>query len=276
MSYTIVKCDVRGTVFRTTLATLSSHGENKISKIVKKNAVMNHANIFFDRDPVIFRYVLNYLCGYKHFLPDVRSELKMLSEDAEFYEINELRDNINKLLESPEMYHDIFAPDYQKDIQHADDCQCEDDIMCEAFDHPDDCDCLPCRDSRYYNIHDGKHHPECTCLQRGGTECTSVASLESNDDDEDINSYSDVIKTITDSDNKPILAGKSEIEIPVTSLPPGMGQMPNLGALFQTLSSLKDNVGPDSSSKTSLESQQMLADLQGMAKMLTDSLGKMN
>jgi len=268
MSHTTINCNIRGTEFLTTLATVSSHGENKIFKMATENAVINHAEIFFDRDPVIFRYILNYLCGYKHFLPDVRSELKMLSEDAEFYEINELKDEVNKLLKSPKMFKDIFASDYQEDIQsnpHADDCvceMCEDNEICEVFSHADDCNCIPCRDSRYYHTHNGQHHPECTCLQRGGTECTSVVT------EEDINSYDDVVKTITDNDNDNDESSGKE-----------MGQMPNLGALFKTLSSLKNNIGQNSSDESSgipVESEKMLADLQGMTKMLTDTLSKMN
>ena len=96
----VVKLNVGGHVYYTTVDTLSGRGENMLTAMLKhpNPAKMIDGAYFIDRDPEIFRWLLLYFRG-SNILPLRNStELWLLKEEAEYFAIDELSTRIQHIL----------------------------------------------------------------------------------------------------------------------------------------------------------------------------------
>jgi hypothetical protein len=99
-----IKLDVGGTLFATNLTTLTSHKDSFFAGLFSGRWTLHKTSddaIFIDRDPSVFRYILNYLRGQKIDFRDLSVEqLENLFEDAEYYQLPELRALTEEVLKS--------------------------------------------------------------------------------------------------------------------------------------------------------------------------------
>ncbi len=99
----MLKLNVGGTMFTTTLDTLSKY-ESFFSSLVRFN---DKNEYFIDRDPTHFRYILNYLRGSSA-IPENLQTLYELKAEADFYCLQEMVENINlKITMSSNHLHSI-------------------------------------------------------------------------------------------------------------------------------------------------------------------------
>lgn len=97
----LIKLNVGGTIYCTTEETLTNRGFSMLSAMVSHNnpAQMIDDAYFIDRDPVTFRWLLNYLRG-SNILPCRKSpDLWLLREEAEYFAVDGLSRSIQHLLE---------------------------------------------------------------------------------------------------------------------------------------------------------------------------------
>lgn len=96
----VVKLNVGGTVYLTTIETLTNRGENMLTALIKHQnpAQMIDGGYFIDRDPLVFRWILLYFRG-SNILP-LRSstELWLLREEAEYFAVDGLLTRIQHIL----------------------------------------------------------------------------------------------------------------------------------------------------------------------------------
>ena len=94
----IVHLNVGGWVFCTTRETLAS-SNSFFSGLVVHDAGCTHGDqvheFFIDRDPMYFRYILNWLRGVR-FLPDDDSALHELSFEADYYSMEDMLTSIRQ------------------------------------------------------------------------------------------------------------------------------------------------------------------------------------
>eukprot|EP01095_Lingulamoeba_sp_RSL-Kostka_P012166 TRINITY_DN477_c2_g1_i1.p1 TRINITY_DN477_c2_g1~~TRINITY_DN477_c2_g1_i1.p1 ORF type:complete len:288 (+),score=62.59 TRINITY_DN477_c2_g1_i1:35-865(+) len=93
-----VKLDVGGKLFSTSMSTLLSQSDTFFSKLFSGDfdiMYQEDGSIFIDRDPIVFRYILNFLRGYCFDIESVSTQdLNWLYEDAKFYQIKKLEEKI--------------------------------------------------------------------------------------------------------------------------------------------------------------------------------------
>ncbi|GAB6025704.1 hypothetical protein CHUAL_011687 [Chamberlinius hualienensis] len=86
-----VHIDVGGTIYTSSLETLTKHPESKLAKMfngsipIVLDSLKQH--YFIDRDGKMFRHILNFLRSNHLCLPDNFEELELLMEEAKFYDI---------------------------------------------------------------------------------------------------------------------------------------------------------------------------------------------
>jgi len=96
----LIKLNIGGCIFWTTDETLASRGSNMLSVMIRHEnpARLIDGAYFIDRDPKIFRWVLNYLRG-SNVLPDKESpKFAMMREEAEYFSIDPLLFKIKHIL----------------------------------------------------------------------------------------------------------------------------------------------------------------------------------
>ncbi|OON18896.1 K+ channel tetramerization domain protein, partial [Opisthorchis viverrini] len=97
----VLTLNVGGTLYTTTRTTLEHNPDSYLAKLLTNSSALrdvNH-NLFIDRDPSLFRYILDY-CRYgKLCIPRNFDELERLKEEASFYELNKLVDIISREME---------------------------------------------------------------------------------------------------------------------------------------------------------------------------------
>jgi len=88
----LVRLNVGGTVFITTDDTILSRGPSMLSVLIRHDnpAQKIEGIMFIDRDPLIFRWVLNYLRGSNILPLRDTPELWQLKEEAEYFAIDAL------------------------------------------------------------------------------------------------------------------------------------------------------------------------------------------
>ena len=90
----LIKLNVGGELFTTTMNTLScTTNENFLAYLVTNNLpkdVDGDGNIFIDRDPNLFKYILHYLRNLKLSSTIEDNELEDLMEEANFFSIQEM------------------------------------------------------------------------------------------------------------------------------------------------------------------------------------------
>ena len=97
----LVKLNVGGTIYWTTEETLTNRGMNMLSAMVShpNPAQMIEGAYFIDRDPIIFRWVLNYLRGSNILPLRATQEMWLLREEAEYFAVDGLCRSIQHILE---------------------------------------------------------------------------------------------------------------------------------------------------------------------------------
>lgn len=94
MENSIVTLNVGGCLFQTSKATLEMH--DTFFRALVENANIDET-VFIDRDPSYFRYILNWLRG-THVLPEDKLSLKELMYECDFYCINDMKEEIEKII----------------------------------------------------------------------------------------------------------------------------------------------------------------------------------
>ncbi|CAF5143028.1 unnamed protein product, partial [Rotaria magnacalcarata] len=99
-----VHIDVGGTIFTSSLETLTCYPESRLSKLfngtipIVLDTLKQH--YFIDRDGKLFRYILNFMRYGTLALPDYFSELPALLEEARYFEliplINAIEERLNQ------------------------------------------------------------------------------------------------------------------------------------------------------------------------------------
>ncbi|KAK6016685.1 K+ channel tetramerization domain protein [Ostertagia ostertagi] len=67
-------------------------------------------NCFIDRDSTLFKYILNYLRDGRMMFPDDALTTALLFQEAKFYGLGHLVEQISLLSKNSTGYHDIKAP----------------------------------------------------------------------------------------------------------------------------------------------------------------------
>jgi len=95
-----IKLDVGGTVFSTSLGALTSQKGSYFDSMFSgrwKVKREEDGSIFIDRDPFVFRHILNFLRGEQVPLKELTSsEIQRLTEDGKFYQLSALLSHIDK------------------------------------------------------------------------------------------------------------------------------------------------------------------------------------
>ncbi len=96
----LVKLNIGGCIFWTSDETLTSRGSNMLSVMIRHDnpAQLIDGAYFIDRDPKIFRWVLNYLRGSNVLPPEDSPEFVMIKEEAEYFSIDPLLFKIKHIL----------------------------------------------------------------------------------------------------------------------------------------------------------------------------------
>ena len=98
-----VKLNVGGHYFTTSLQTLTKDPNSMLAAMFSGKFDTRPAEdgaFFIDRDGTHFRFILNYLRTGKLTLPEGATALKEIQEEAEFYQIQGILDELNVLSES--------------------------------------------------------------------------------------------------------------------------------------------------------------------------------
>ena len=93
----MILLNIGGTCYTTSASTLETH-PSFFATLVNWQVPTEKNQYFIDRDPTHFRYILNFLRGSKC-LPDDPLVLKELLQEADFYCIEELKNNIQTELQ---------------------------------------------------------------------------------------------------------------------------------------------------------------------------------
>lgn len=107
-----IKFNICGKKFQTKLATLINTKDTLFYKIIISNEVDIEKELFFDKSPKFFGYILDFLRTKKINLKRFkRNELEDLKRDARYFEITELVNLIGNGPTEPEFIsHEINAP----------------------------------------------------------------------------------------------------------------------------------------------------------------------
>jgi len=95
---TRITLNVGGVSFITSMTSLEAEPDNLIATSAKHGQIMQGDNvqgsIFFDRDPTIFPYIINWLrskaCNTPFLAPETKHERQMLTIEAGYYLLNDL------------------------------------------------------------------------------------------------------------------------------------------------------------------------------------------
>lgn len=107
----VARLNVGGELFVVPLSTLLSREPDSYFHVLFKTCRSVHipvftdegGAVFIDRDPVVFRYILNYLRGYKHFQMLDEELLRKLKVDARYFQLNGLLETLNACEQGSEL-----------------------------------------------------------------------------------------------------------------------------------------------------------------------------
>lgn len=99
MENKIVKFNVGGTVYATSVKTIRRIANSYLDNLIRNPQSQHdeHGNYFIDRDSKMFRYILDFHRYGKASLPKHMNEFGRLREEALFYGLNEMVQEIDKL-----------------------------------------------------------------------------------------------------------------------------------------------------------------------------------
>ncbi|KIH67771.1 K+ channel tetramerization domain protein [Ancylostoma duodenale] len=107
MSAAPVVLNVGGTKFYTTAETL--RGPSAGGNSYFENLNYMKGEIFIDRDPTVFKYILNYLRDGRVMFPDDGLTTGLMFQEAKFYGLGKLVEKISLVSKNASGYHDIKA-----------------------------------------------------------------------------------------------------------------------------------------------------------------------
>ena len=96
--FSTIKLNIGGHYFTTSRQTLTKDPESELAAIFSSRSKFIECEdgaFFIDRDGTHFRFILNYLRTGKSVLPEGATTLSQLLEEAKFYQIKELLDELN-------------------------------------------------------------------------------------------------------------------------------------------------------------------------------------
>ncbi|CAJ0593525.1 unnamed protein product [Cylicocyclus nassatus] len=102
-----VVLNVGGTKFYTTVDTLRNSAAAENSIFV--NMDLANGEVFIDRDPTVFKYILNYLRDGRVIFPDDGLTTALMFQEAKFYGLGKLVGQISLKSKNASGYHDIKA-----------------------------------------------------------------------------------------------------------------------------------------------------------------------
>jgi hypothetical protein len=112
-----IKLDVGGQIFATSLSTLTSQKGSFFEAMFSgrwEPKVEDDGCYFIDRDPTVFKHILNYLRGQLPTLDVLSSqELQLLQEDAQFYQLPELSQYLKTFPVTPLTAIPVSSPIYR-------------------------------------------------------------------------------------------------------------------------------------------------------------------
>jgi hypothetical protein len=94
----VVKLNVGGKKYGTTIATLTQDGDNFFTTLIKNHeqTIKDSKYIFIDRDADYFRFILNYLRQPLTWTIPTNIDIEMLKHEADFYGLTNLLIILNK------------------------------------------------------------------------------------------------------------------------------------------------------------------------------------
>lgn len=107
----MIKLNIGGKIFVTTKDTLTRWGVNKFSEDLEWNRELGC--LFYDRDPLYADLIINHLRGYTITFPPDKKELYMLYEDAKYFKIKSLEEQLHICIFPPKQ---IMTPEQRKEI----------------------------------------------------------------------------------------------------------------------------------------------------------------
>ncbi|CAD6198434.1 unnamed protein product [Caenorhabditis auriculariae] len=103
-----VTLNVGGQLFYTRRSTLANRGENELYKIYSGQTMAeSNGTYFIDRDPTLFRYILNYLRDGRVIFPDDPLIMAQLFQEAKALGLEELAEKISLSSKNATGYHDF-------------------------------------------------------------------------------------------------------------------------------------------------------------------------
>ncbi|XP_022784375.1 BTB/POZ domain-containing protein KCTD21-like isoform X2 [Stylophora pistillata] len=93
----VVKLNIGGDCYTTSRPTLTKYPGTKLADIFSPKSTTIRAEdctFFFDRDGTHFKFILNYLRTGKLTLPEGETALRQLQEEADFYQIKAMLDEL--------------------------------------------------------------------------------------------------------------------------------------------------------------------------------------
>ena len=114
-----VKLNVGGHTFTTSVQTLTKDPNSMLAAMFSGRFEMKASEdgaFFIDRDGTHFRFILNYLRSGKLTLPDGATFLKELAEEAEFYQIQGIIDEMKSTKAEIQAVRPLYNPFEDSDI----------------------------------------------------------------------------------------------------------------------------------------------------------------
>jgi hypothetical protein len=116
----IVRFNVGGKKFATTRQTVMANRETLFCKLLESEKINSQEEIFFDRSPKMFPFILDYLrngqISYKKF---IKQDLEILRDDAEYYRLSEILEYLDSRLGDIEFVCFDFSGAYVHNNQTA-------------------------------------------------------------------------------------------------------------------------------------------------------------
>lgn len=110
-----IELNVGGRFYSTTVLTLTKIKDSLLGKVFsgkekafEKDSTGKH---FIDRDGLLFRYILDFLRTRKIHLPDDFDELERLKDEADYYELEEMRRQL-------ELFRESLSPKFDENCGH--------------------------------------------------------------------------------------------------------------------------------------------------------------
>lgn len=110
-----IELNVGGKFYTTTVLTLTKIKDSLLGKVFsgseKPLEKDGDGKYFIDRDGLLFRYILDFLRARKLHLPDDFNEIERLKIEADFYELKEMRKQL-------ELFSESLSPKFDENCGH--------------------------------------------------------------------------------------------------------------------------------------------------------------